>query len=142
MTKPKNKTFEYVSLKKYDGMMGRCYRKNDHSYKRYGERGIKVAAAWLQDIMSFRSWLANYLVQNNIDMIDFITNSNKYQLDRIDSNGHYTPENCRLSTPQQNIRNRDATGVKLYESAEGLIVDGVTGEIIEEECQVFILPKE
>lgn len=130
MTRTKNKTFDYVSGKKYDGMIGRCYRKNDAAYKRYGERGIRVSAAWLQDIVNFRNWLATYLVQNKIDMIDFITNSSKYQLDRVDSNGHYTPENCRLSTPQQNIRNRDATAVKLFESAEGLLIDGCTGQII------------
>lgn len=38
------------------GMMSRCYRKKDASYKSYGGRGIKVCEEW-HDIRNFEKWV-------------------------------------------------------------------------------------
>lgn len=115
----KEKDFKYVSGKKYDGMMGRCYRESDRSYSRYGERGIKVCASWIKDINIFRLWLLSELDRNNISIELFISNSKSYQLDRINTDGHYSPDNCRIVTPQVNARNKERTKGQKIISAEG-----------------------
>lgn len=116
------KTLIYVTGKKYDGMMSRCYREKDPSYKNYGAKNIRVCKEWITSIESFRTWITAELATGGVDESDFINNSNKYQLDRIDPKGHYTPENCRLVDPQANVRNRFLTKGKQIISAEGDII--------------------
>lgn len=115
----RKKDFNYYSGKKYDGMIGRCYRPTNRSYKNYGKRRIKVCSAWIKDIEAFRKWLASELSTMKISKEEFVENSSKIQLDRRDTNGHYTPENCRLVASQVNMRNRRATKYTKFESAEG-----------------------
>jgi hypothetical protein len=118
MRPKRGKTFIYVSSKKYDGMMGRCYRKSDPSYPFYGAKGIAVCSAWIKDINSFRSWLLGELDKKGIGLEKFVKESKYFQLDRINGKGHYTPENCRLVSPQQNQRNKNGYLVSVL-SAEG-----------------------
>ncbi len=118
MTRPKVKSFTWVTGKKYDGMMSRCYRHSDISYKHYGYRGIKVCSEWIKDINQFRVWLAAELELMNISQGDFVQFSSKYQLDRIDVNGHYSPANCRLVDAQTNTRNSRRKKLEVI-SAEG-----------------------
>lgn len=115
----KGKTFDYISGKRYDGMMGRCYREKDPSYQNYGGRGIKVHSSWIKDISTFRLWFLSELSRIDIDVSEFVLNSKDYHLDRIDVNGHYTPENCRLISPQENSRNKRASNNRTIISAEG-----------------------
>jgi hypothetical protein len=119
----RKKDYNYYSNKKYDGMMGRCYRPSDKSYKTYGARGIKVCSAWIKDINQFRVWLLEMLNALDVSVEDFIKNPGNYQLDRIDPDGHYTPANCRISSPQNNTRNRRITKGKTIQSAEGDIYE-------------------
>lgn len=51
----KGNNFNYLAGKKYDGMLGRCYRETDRSYKNYGARGIRVCSDWIQDINNFKA---------------------------------------------------------------------------------------
>lgn len=115
----KKKDFIYYSGKKYDGMMGRCYRTSDKSYKTYGSQGIRVCSEWIRNIESYRLWLLAELKKENISVEQFVKDASKMQVDRIDPKGHYTPENCRLSSPQLNMRNRSVSKGKLITSAEG-----------------------
>jgi hypothetical protein len=115
----RSKDFNYLSGKKYDGMMGRCYRKKNASYKQYGARGIRVCSDWIEDINNFREWLSLELFNMDLTKEDFVKNVKQYQLDRIDVNGHYTPDNCRLTNRQQNVRNRRLFEGKVIMSAEG-----------------------
>ena len=119
MCRIRKKDFNYCSSKKYDGMMGRCYRESDRSYKHYGGRGIKICSEWIEDIDNFRDWLKKELFEQEITAEEFIKNSKVYQLDRKDTDGHYTPANCRISSPQKNNRNRRSTAGKKIVSAEG-----------------------
>lgn len=118
----KVKDFAYVSGKKYDGMMGRCYRTTDSAYKNYGERGIRVCAEWIRNIESFRGWLRTHLQSIGVSEGEFVESSGMFQLDRIDVNGHYSPLNCRLVNRQANSRNRRCSTVKEYVSSEGIII--------------------
>jgi hypothetical protein len=115
----KKKDFISVSGKKYDGMMGRCYRTSDRSYKNYGERGIRVCSEWIKDIESFRFWLLREINRLNIDISFFIENSKKLQLERKNVNGHYSPDNCTLISGQANTRNRNCIKRRTLISAEG-----------------------
>lgn len=74
----------------WETMIRRCNNKNDGSYPRYGGRGIAVCERWLK--------FDNFL-------FDMGERPEGMTLDRIDSNGHYEPGNCRWATPKQQQRN-------------------------------------
>lgn len=108
--------------KKYDGMMRRCYNPIDASFKNYGQRGIRVCAAWIKDIREFKKWFLEQLENQNISKEFFLENAANLQIDRINNDGHYTPENCRVTTCQSNVRNRKGIR-RQFESAEGDLID-------------------
>lgn len=80
-------------------MMKRCYDVNWKDYKHYGARGIKVCEQWHNPI--------NYIN-------DLKEKPDGMELDRIDNNGNYSPENTRWVTHQENINNRRNTIMITY----------------------------
>lgn len=77
---------------RWRGILGRCENPNYREYDNYGGRGIKVCARWHE----FENFWA--------DMSD--TYRPGMEIDRIDNDGDYTPENCRWVEHQQNQRNK------------------------------------
>jgi len=77
-------------------MKRRCYYADHSAYKHYGGRGITICKEWIDNSDSFVKWA--------------ISNGWKRELeiDRIDNNGSYSPENCRWVTPSENQRNTRA----------------------------------
>jgi hypothetical protein len=73
---------EYIA---YDNMKFRCYNLEHKGAKYYSGRGIKVCARWLTPKIGRLLFL--YDMGKKPDP--------KYSLDRIDSDGSYSPDNCR-----------------------------------------------
>ena len=78
----------------FRGMKDRCCKKEHKAYRNYGGRGIRICNEWLENPGLFIQWG----IQNGWER--------KLQIDRIDNDGDYTPENCRFVTSRINNRNR------------------------------------
>jgi hypothetical protein len=77
----------------YRGMILRCTNPNAPSYRNYGGRGITVCDRWRESFTLFLEDMGLKPEKN-------------YQLDRIDNDKGYSPDNCRWTTPTKNSNNR------------------------------------
>jgi len=77
---------------RWAGMKARC--KDEDKRSSYLDKGIKVCDEWSNNFLSFYDW----------------SNANGFstdlEIDRIDNNGNYCPENCRWITHQENCMNK------------------------------------
>lgn len=95
---------ENVGLKKgnprlyniWKNMMNRCYKETSNVFYLYGGRGIHVCEEW-KKARTFFEWAMSSGYENTLT------------LDRRDSCGNYTPENCRWVTNTEQNRNKRCT---------------------------------
>lgn len=85
--------------KAWRGMRERCSNQKKWNYKFYGARGIRVCNAWLNNYATF--------------LRDMGPCPEGYSLDRIDTDGDYTVDNCRWASSEtqhnNTRRNRSVT---------------------------------
>lgn len=74
------------------GILSRCKDPASHRYKDYGGRGISVCEEW-GEFELFQEWANLHGWKRGL------------QIDRIDNDQGYCPQNCRLVTPKENMRN-------------------------------------
>ena len=92
----------------WSSMRQRCDNPNNQAYHRYGGRGITVCERW----QTFSNFVE-----------DMGPRPPGLQLDRIDNDKGYSPDNCRWATPMENSHNT-ATNRRLT-------LDGVTKTLAE-----------
>ena len=87
----------------YTSMHTRCENPKHKHFKSYGGRGIAVCKEWSgkEGIYNFIEWMQKQGWHPGLT------------IDRIDNNKGYSPDNCRLATMQQQLRNRRY--IKFYE---------------------------
>ena len=91
-------------------MKHRCENPKREKFKDYGARGIDVCEEW-NDPNRFIDWALENGYESGL------------QIDRIDNNKGYSPDNCRWVSPKTNSRNRRNT---VY-----VIVDGAKKSAVE-----------
>jgi len=74
-------------------MKQRCYYPKSINFNIYGGRGITVCERWNKSFRNFYKDMGDRPFKGA-------------QLDRIDNNGNYSPNNCRWVTTTENNRNR------------------------------------
>lgn len=78
---------------RWKGIKNRCLNPNALSYKHYGGRGIKICERWKNSFEYFLEDMGYPPTPH-------------HQLDRIDNDGDYEPDNCRWVKPTQNVNNQ------------------------------------
>ncbi len=78
----------------FSTIKSRCYNESVAQYNDWGGRGIKVCYEWLNNRKRFMSWALSNGYENGL------------QIDRIDNDKGYSPNNCRWVTRQENCKNR------------------------------------
>lgn len=102
----------------YAAMMERCGHfkgASERKLKNYRNRGITVYELWQKSPRDFGDWLLSHGWHRGL------------QIDRIDNNQGYTPENCRVVTLKENENNRrntlrldDGTSLAMFCSSLGI----------------------
>lgn len=113
----------------WKAMHRRCYEEKASNFKWYGGRGITICEEW-HDFLVFRAWAEEH---------GYVRGA---ELDRIDKDGPYAPENCRYIDKRANIdrKGRNAPVVtldkKVYEALDrasgGESLDSLATRIIAE----------
>jgi hypothetical protein len=100
----------------YINMRARCERPSCEHYRYYGGRGIKVCDEWRGNRILFFEWARAAGWRQGLD------------IDRIDNDGDYTPDNCRFTTHRINSQrtSRIRTTLDQARRAREMLRDGIS----------------
>jgi len=105
-------------------MRTRCNNSKSKKYHRYGGRGIAVCEEWSSS-KNFIEWALSSGYADGL------------QIDRIDNDGNYCPENCRWVTPFENSQNKSgAIWIEGKRISEWVKITGLKRSTIEERIRL------
>lgn len=78
----------------WDGIVQRCYNQNAKNYHNYGGRGIEMDSVWRNSFTEFEQYCLSHGWEPGL------------QVDRVDNNKGYFPDNIRFVTTAENLRNK------------------------------------
>lgn len=99
-SKIKSDSIMYV----FQAMIKRCYKEYADSYRWYGAKGIKVCEEWRHHPERFEKWTFAQLKKMGLSKWE-----RGCSIDRLDSSGDYSQDNCRITTLSENARNTSRT---------------------------------
>lgn len=101
----------------WSGMKQRCVNPNHVAYSQYGGRGIKVCDEWMNNYVSFREFMLTHGYDPEAPF-------GECTIDRINNDGDYCPENCRvISVQEQQINKGDVFSFML--DGQRMTISGV-----------------
>lgn len=109
-----------VLYRRWSNMHERCRSDSKRVKRNYKDRGITVCEEW-SHFEPFYEW-----AQKNKFTSDL-------ELDRIDNNSGYSPENCRWATRKQQARNTSVNRLVCYNGEEKLVIEWAEEYNISEE---------
>ena len=86
-------------------MRKRCLRPSHPDYPEYGGRGITLCAEWC-DYANFRKWAISHGYRKGL------------QINRIDNDESYFPENCHWATPAEQCLNKRSTHIVTWKNQQ------------------------
>ena len=98
------KAHDHQHYARWINIKSRIFNKTNKAYHNYGGRGIRLCDAWVNDFYAFAAAIGE-------------PPTALHELDRIDNDGHYEPENLRWVCRTANVRNT--------RNACKIIIDGV-----------------
>lgn len=101
------------------GMKERCLNPKSISYKNYGGRGISICEDWMT-FENFHKWAVSSGYRDN------------YEIDRIDNDGNYCPENCHWVPVSENRKKTRRTHYITVEE---------TTKSVSEWCKLLHIPR-
>lgn len=84
----------------WNGIKQRCTNPNNNAYHNYGGREIKICNEWANNYKSFYDWAISAGYKKG------------KEIDRIDNDGNYEPDNCRFVDKETQANNK--RNVRLY----------------------------
>lgn len=92
-------------------LINRCHNPKNKDYRNYGARGIQVEAPWYAnghaDYSAFHEWYV--AEEEKARQIYDEKYWDKFQVDRVNNEGNYSPDNCRLTTSKAQLNNTRLT---------------------------------
>jgi len=90
----------------WQNIKNRCFYISNTNYQYYGGRGITICPEWINDYIKFRDWSLNNGYKDSLE------------IDRINTNGNYEPNNCQWITQTENKQKLRTTKLSLKKANE------------------------
>ena len=99
--------------KLYHCIKGRVNCNRERDARNYKNRGIDICDEWKNDYLSFKKWALNHGYKKGL------------QIDRINNDIGYQPDNCRFVTQKENAMNKRTNKYLTYNNETKIIAEWI-----------------